>query len=283
MPNLFVDSLPVTSADGGNVAQGAVADAAVGDASGTLNAHLRQIARIMSAPSFSLSDSVTRPANATAYAASQAINCNCAVTALVSIVSKTVTLTVANALAVGDRFTVVGVDGNFTNAANIDGNWIAIAGTNATTLVFTVSGTPTGTPATSSHGTIAKMMSLDVAGVNGGMVVITDFKVSLPGKGMTGAIRVYFDTSQVTVLVDAASYSLLIANTANRKTYIDLNPVTEDTNSDCTIGVWQGKPITIKCAANDTRIYLRLVAEAAGTPANAGVVSVLASGFQTLV
>jgi hypothetical protein len=56
--HLFVDALPVTGggpggvvsiADGADVAEGATTDAAVGDAVGTVNAHLRQIAKTLAA------------------------------------------------------------------------------------------------------------------------------------------------------------------------------------------------------------------------------------------
>lgn len=40
---------PVTVVNGGDVTQGAIADAAVGDAAGTVNAHLRQIAKTLAA------------------------------------------------------------------------------------------------------------------------------------------------------------------------------------------------------------------------------------------
>ena len=62
----------VAVVDGGDATQGAMADAAAGDEAGSVNAHLRQIAKMTNNPPFSVSDSITRPANATAYAARSA-------------------------------------------------------------------------------------------------------------------------------------------------------------------------------------------------------------------
>jgi hypothetical protein len=228
---------------------------------------------------FSVVDSLTRPANVTAYSAQQSINCNNAVTALVSISGNTVTLTVANALVVGDYFTIVGVDGNFTNGLNIDGNWKAKTGTNATTLVFDTFLTPTGTPATSSHGTVAKLLAFDVAGVNGGGVILSEVKVSLPGIGMTGAIRVYIYNGQIPVLVDQSTFTVLVANGSYRRDEYDIYPVTEGAGSDTcmgTIRLWE----VIKCDPADTHLFVRLCSEGAGTPTSSGSVTVRLSGIQ---
>ena len=232
-------------------------------------------------PTFSQSDSLVRPANATPYTAQQSINCNCAVTALVSIVGNTVTLTAANAFALGDRITVAGVDGNFTGATNINGNWICIAGTNATTVVFVTALTPTGTPAVSSHGTIAKCLSVGVADAVGNGILLSRISVALPGIAMTGAVRCYIYTVQPTVLVDHATFTLLAANDTARRDYFDLYPVTEANGSDVTFASAIPNEI-FKCDPADTRLYFRLVTEAAGTPASAGTVTIEVSGTQLL-
>lgn len=230
-------------------------------------------------PTVSKTDSITRPANATPYAANQSINCNVVVTALVSIVGNTVTLTGPNALAVGDRITVAGVDGNFTGATNINGNWVCITGTNATTVVFVTSSTPTGTPATSTHGTVAKCMSLDLADAVGNGVILSRLSVAFSGVGMTGAVRVYVYTQQTTTLVDQSAFTLLAANDIYRRDYFDLYPVTEGSGSDVTfasIRLWE----VFKCDPADTRLYFRVVAEAAGTPASAGVITLRVTAVQ---
>jgi hypothetical protein len=232
------------------------------------------------APTFSVSDSLTRPANTTPYAANKSINCSVAVTAL-AYALKVVTLTAANAFAVGDRITVAGIFAGFT-VTNIDGDWICGAGTNATTVVFTVALQPVGTtPQTITVGTIAKLLSFDVAGVAGGGIILSGLSISLQGVAMLGAVRAWIYVAQVPVLVDQSTFTLLTANDANRKKFVDLYPITEGTGSDVAfacVDMWR----EIKCAAADTRLYLRLVAEAASTPVSGGVITVRMSGVQLL-
>lgn len=232
------------------------------------------------APTFSVSDSFTRPANTTAYAANKSMNCNVTVTAM-SYSGLTVTLTANNAFAVGDRITVAGVNTGFT-ATNIDGNWICKTGTNATTVVFDVAIQPTGTtPQTVSAGTIAKCLSLDVSGVNGGGVILSRISVALPGVAMTGAVRCWIYSLQPTVLVDQATFTLLAANDTYRRAYVDLYPVTAGSGSDMCFAEWIGW-MEIKPEAADTRLYFRLESQGAGTPTSAGVATLRASGIQLL-
>ena len=229
--------------------------------------------------SFSKADNIVRPANATPYTAQQSINCNVVVTALVSISGNTVTLTAANAFAVGDYITVAGVNGNFTNATNIDGNWVCIAGTNATTVVFVTALTPTGTPATATHGTIAKLLAFDVGDAVGHSIILSELRVTLEGVAMTGALRAYLYTQQVGVLVDQSAFTVLIANYASRRDYYDLYPVTEGSGSDCTmatIRLWED----IVLDPADTHVFLRLVTEAASTPVSGGHVYARLTGVQ---
>lgn len=231
---------------------------------------------------FSVTDQLTRPANTTAYAANQSINMNGTVTEVAYTLLVVTVKVVAHGLLTGDRITVAGVNSGAT-LTNVDGNWI-ITQIDADHFSFTVTTQPTGTtPQTglTITGAIAKMLSFDVAGVVGGGILLNEIKVSLPGKAMTGTIRIYIDTVQVAVLVDGTTYPLLIANQAYRKSYCDLYPVVENASSDCTIALWNGSKI-IKPESTDTRIYLRVVAEAAQTPASAGVVSVLLTGMQLL-
>jgi hypothetical protein len=254
----------------------------------TTVAHLATIAGAVSAGkmqteptnTFSVSDSFTRANNATQCAVNKSMNCAVAVTAL-SYLLKVVTLTAANAFAVGDRITVAGCDTGFT-VTNVDGNWVCGAGTNATTVVFTVTSQPTGTtPQTISVGTIAKCLSLDVAGVNGGGIILSRLSVALPGVAMTMAVRVWIYTVQPTVLVDATTFTLLAANDTYRRAYVDLYPVTSGSGSDMCFAEWIGW-MEIKPESADTRLYFRLEAQGAGTPTSAGVVSIRASGMQLL-
>jgi len=80
---------------------------------------------------------------------------SCAVTVM-AYVLKVVTLTCVNSFSIGDRITVAGVNAGFT-ATNIDGDWICIAGTSSTQVVFKVSTQPTGaTPQTITVGSVSK-------------------------------------------------------------------------------------------------------------------------------
>jgi hypothetical protein len=229
---------------------------------------------------FSVSDNLTRPSNATAYAANQSLNCSVAVTAM-SYALKVVTLTANNAFSVGDRITVAGVNTGFS-VTNIDGNWTCKTGTNATTIVFDTTNQPVGTtPQTITVGTIAKCLSLDVARVPGGGIILSRLSVSLPGAGMVGAVRCWVYTSQVPVLVDQSAFTLLNANDAYRKTYVDLYPVTSSGGSDVCFAEWKGWEI-LKTEPNDTRLYLRLEIVGPGTPTSGGVVTVRVAGAQLL-
>jgi hypothetical protein len=228
---------------------------------------------------FSKTDTLTRPAVGTAYAANQSINMSLAITGI-AYAGLTVTLAVSGSpLVPGDYITVAGVNSGFT-VTNIDGNWLCKAGTDATHVVFDVLVQPTGTtPQTATHGTVAKLLAFDVADAAGNGIILSEIKVSLPGIAAIGAIRAYLYIGQVPVLVDQSTFTLLVANSANRRDEYDIYPVTEGAGSDGCLGTWRGWEI-VKCAANDTHIFLRLVAEAATTMTSAGVVSATVSGVQ---
>jgi hypothetical protein len=233
-------------------------------------------------PSFSVSASLTRPANATAYAANKSINVDLTVTE-VAYTLKVVTLKAAgHGLVAGDAITVAGVNTGAT-VTNVDGNWLIDSKT-TDTITFTVTTQPAGTTPqtglTITHA-IAKLLAFDVAGVVGGGIILSRLSIALPGVGMTGAVRAYLYTAQTTVLVDQSTFTLLVANDTYRKTYFDLYPVTEGSGSDGCFAEWKGWEL-IKCEATSTKVYLRLVAEGAGTPANAGVVTVRMAGVQLL-
>jgi hypothetical protein len=90
-------------------------------------------------------------------------NLSAAVTAM-SYTGKVVTLTATNVYAVGDVVVVAGVNSGFT-VTNVDGTWTCQTGTNATTVVFTVTSQPIGTtPQTISVGTIKGGLVTEPAG-----------------------------------------------------------------------------------------------------------------------
>ncbi len=238
-------------------------------------------------PTFSASDSITRPANTTAYAANKSINCSLTVTA-VAYTLKVVTLTsAAHPLVAGARITVAGMNTGAT-LTNVDGNWV-IDSVATNTITFTVTSQPTGTtPQTglTITGAIAKCMSMDVGVVSGGGIILSGLSLALPGVAMTGAVRCYIYVRQPTVLADQVTFTLLVANDTYRRAVYDLYPQTEGSGSDGTfisIDKWR----VIKCDSGDTagggtRLYFRLAAEAAGTPASAGVATLRAAGIPCL-
>jgi hypothetical protein len=251
---------------------------ATGGAQAPLGAGTAAIGKIIT-PSFSASDSITRPANTTAYAANKAINCSVAVTAM-AYTLKVVTLTAANAFVVGDYITVAGVNTGFT-VTNIDGNWICGAGTNATTVVFTVDTQPTGaTPQTISVGTIAKCPSMVVVDTAGDGIILSELELACQGVAMTGAMRAYVYNAPTTVLVDQTTFTLLNANATARMGYFDFYPVTEGAGSDCTKAIWRGWSL-LKTGAT-TRLFFRLVAEGASTPVSGAVITLTARGIKLL-
>lgn len=90
-------------------------------------------------------------------------NLSASVTAM-SYDSLVVTLTAANIFKEGDSVIVSGVDAGFTTT-NIDGTWTCDAGTNSTTIIFTVDTQPTGaTPQTVSAGTVTGDLMTEVTG-----------------------------------------------------------------------------------------------------------------------
>ena len=235
-------------------------------------------------PSFSVMDSVTRPANNTPYAATpQSINCNLTLTEIAYTLLVVTVKVTGHGLVAGDRFTLAGVNTGAT-LTNMDGNWVVASKIDADHFTFAVTTQPTGTtPQTglTITGAVAKCLSVDIAGVAGGSVLISNISATLPGVAMLQPVRLYVYTVQPTVLVDQSTFTILAANDTYRRRSVSLYPVTEGSGSDVTFANDETMRI-IKCAAADTRLYFRLASEAAGTPATSGVVTVRMTGLQLL-
>ena len=235
-------------------------------------------------PSFSVSDSLVRPANTTPYAANKSINCSLTVTAVSYVAgTKTVTLTSnGHPLAVNDRITVAGMNTGAT-LTNVDGNWV-VSAKDTNTFSFVVTNTPTGTtPQTglTITGAVAKQLSLVVADAVGNGVILSRLSVTCQGVAMLGGIRVWVYTGQTGVLVDQATFTLLNTNDATRRDYFDLYPVTSGSGSDTTFAsqrLWE----VFKCDPADTRLYFRLEALSAATPISGATITLRASGIQLL-
>ena len=234
-------------------------------------------------PTFAASDTLTRPANATPYAATpQSINCNLTVTEVAYTGLVVTVKAAAHGLVAGDRFTLAGVNTGAT-LTNVDGNWV-VTSADTDHIVFSVASQPTGTtPQTglTITGAIAKCLSVDVGGIAGGGVLLSRLSVTLPGVAMTQAVRLWLYSRQPTVAVDQSAFTLLAANNTYRSRPVDLFPLTEATGSDVTFASATLNEI-FKCDPADTRIYLRLSSEGAGTPTSAGMVTVKISGIQRL-
>jgi hypothetical protein len=98
---------------------------------------------------------------------------------VMSYTGKVVTLTATNTYAVGDSVVVAGVNTGLT-VTNIDGTWVCQTGTNATTIVFTVTSQPVGTtPQTFS------------VGVNAGVPTVKGGLVTEPGGGSYARTAAY--------------------------------------------------------------------------------------------
>jgi hypothetical protein len=182
-----------------------------------------------------VADAFARPADVTAYTAKDAVGMKVVVTAL-SYLLKVVTLTAANSLAVGDRITVSGVNTGFT-VANVDGNWICGAGTDATHVVFTVTDQPTGTtPQTITVGNVARLGRLaNIFRVVNGSGYITKVRLFTDLKTAVPQLRVHFYGSQIGAILDNGPFLLLWANRVARQGYVDLPALTSEdsANSDC--------------------------------------------------
>ena len=236
-------------------------------------------AAALPANEFSVSDTIVRPANTTAYAAQKAVNCSLTVTAG-SYATKTVTLTSnGHPLAVGDRITVSGINNAYT-WTNVDGDWVVSAkATN--TFSFVVTDTPTGvTPASGSvAAAVAKCLRFNVARAVGTGVLLLRASLACQGVAMTGPFRLYLYKAQQTALVDQATFTVLQANTTNRLARMDFYPETEGTGSDVTFAEVDST-VYLKADTADTYLYGRLVAEGASTPVASATITVKLAGVQ---
>lgn len=234
-------------------------------------------------PTFSKDDYLVRPANTNAYAINKSINMNGTISQVAYTLKVVTVKCTAHGLVTNDRVTIAGVNTGAT-LTNVDGNWIVTV-IDADHFSFTVAVQPTGTtPQTglTITGAVAKQLSLDVAGIAGGGIILSRLSLACQGVAMLGSyIRVYIYTAQQTALVDQSTFTLLNANDTYRKDYIDLNPITEGSGSDVTFAsqrLWE----VFKCEAVDTRLYFRLSAQGALTPVSGGEITLRASGIQLL-
>lgn len=211
------------------------------------------------------SDTFTRPANTTAYAAGDAvIGVEKTITAA-SNASPIVLTSTAHGLVTGDAVTVASVGGN--TAAN--GNFVV---TKVTDDTFSLDGS-VGNGAYTSGGTAVRLLKLGgLVGSSGsrGRVVKTKLLCDL-ATITNGTFRVHFFSGLFTQGLDNAAFTLLYADRADHQGYSGaLTLVTEGSGSDA--GVAQDfTSIPFICASGQTFLYAAVVAEGAYTPKSGGL------------
>jgi len=179
------------------------------------------------------------------------------------------------------------VNTGFT-VTNIDGNWVAKTGTNATTVVFDVTAQPVGTtPQTITVGTIARLGVLkNIFRVNGGNGYITKVRLMTNLATFLDQIRVHFYSQPVTAIDDHAVFTLLWANVAVRLGYVDLPALaTEAAGSDASGVVAtpndSGSKIPLFVqnaeAVPSKDLFYRLETNGTGTPASGQVFTIEAT------
>jgi hypothetical protein len=200
-----------------------------------------------------LTATITRPANATPYAAKDVVAAaTLAVTGSAAGTGGVVRLTVASsaALVTGQAVTVAAVGG--TTEAN--GNWLVtvVDGTHVELIgsVFANAWT--------SGGTIQPMITLLNAGrLVGGSLWIDNVRRVTTDMNDIVAHRLWFYVAQVTQPADNAVFTLLAANTGTRAGYIDLPAqTTEGAGSDVTLAQNINDRLHIICGAADRALYL---------------------------
>jgi hypothetical protein len=211
----------------------------------------------------------TRPNNATAYAAGDAV---APVTAAVSAASNAspivITTAAAHGLATGDRVFIAGVTGN-TNANGIRKVTVLTATT------FSLQNEKTGAAiagnaAYVNGGTVQPILRLaDVVPFMGGGGAI--IAVHLQVKNATvanGTFRVRFYSRPVDQIADNAAFTLLDANKEYREGYIDLTIlVTEGAGSDASeVKVQLAQPLPFTCESDRNDLFVQITALGAFVP-----------------
>jgi len=135
-------------------------------------------------------------------------NISASVTAM-SYLLKVVTLTAANIFQEGDSVVVSGVNAGFT-VTNIDGTWTCDAGTNATTIVFTVTDQPVGTtPQTISVGTVTGDIMTEVTGGDYARKIYSNDETTL--KWTVSTVGEVSNTEAATFTTSSAAWGTIVS------------------------------------------------------------------------
>lgn len=215
------------------------------------------------------SDSYTRPANTTAYAAGDAITAPALTITAASNATPIVITSTAHGLVTGDAVTVAAVGGN--TAAN--GNWLV---TKIDANTFSLDGS-VGNGAYTSGGTAVRMLrfqSIVGANIQGGRLIKARV-VTNNATVTNGTLRLYLFNAPATIIVDNGAWTFLYADRSPLLgKSADLVLATEGSGSDCAGAQDVASAIPFGLPAGSRDIFGILVAEAAYVPASGQTVFV---------
>ena len=226
-------------------------------------------ARTPQSPMIQKAETFTRPNNATAYAAGDAVAPVTVAITAASNASPIVITAAAHGLSSGDRVFIAAVGGN-TNANGI--RRVTVLTANTFSLQDEVTGASiAGNAAYTAGGTVQRILRLvDVVPQTGGSGSIIAIRLQVRnGTVANGTFRVRFYTAPVDQIADNAAFTLLDANKLKRVGYVDLTILTTaGAGSDSSeVNVQLAQPLPFKCADGRADLYVQIEALAAFVPA----------------
>lgn len=221
-------------------------------------------------PIVQFTNEFTRPSNATAYAAGDAVApVTLAITAA-SNATPIVVTSAAHGLATDDRVTIASVGGN----TNANGDFKIVVLTADTFSLYSEAGAAiAGNAAYTSGGTAQKMLRLanvvQANGLGGSIIGVQLFALS--ATVTSGVFRFRYYNSPISQIADNAAFTLLYANRAkNVAEVLNTIVVTEGSGSDVAlVNTVPAQPVPFICDASRSDLFLQIMATAAYTPASA--------------
>jgi len=214
--------------------------------------------------------SFTRPANATQYAAGDAVSpVTLTVTAASNASPIVITTSAPHGLATGDRVFIAAVGGN-TNANGI--RRVTVLTATTFSLQNEITGAAiAGNAAYTAGGTVQPYLRFaDVVPSNGGSGSIVAVRLQVRNATVTaGTFRVRFYTAPVDQIADNAAFTLLDANKAKRIGYVDLTILTtEGAGSDSSeVVALLAQPLPFTCEAARADLFAQITTLGTFTPA----------------
>lgn len=220
-----------------------------------------------------------RPADATAYAAGDAV---APVTIVITAASNTnpiIITAAAHGLVTGDRVFIAAVGGN----TNANGLWrVTVLTANTFSIQNEATGANrAGNAAYTAGGTVQRVLRMtDVVPQNGGEGSIVAVRLQVRnGTVANGTFRVRFYTSPIDQIADNAAFTLLDANKAKRVGYVDLTILTTEgagsTGSE--VQALLAQPLPFKCEDDRDDLYVQVTALGAFVPAASDTFRVIAT------